>query len=265
MRRIGIVDLMAATARGTAAAQFSHLITASDSQLDIRVINLDPSAGRPRPADGVAIATCDALIVTGAEPRTADLQDDPTCAIVERILAGRPVPVVFSCLSAHAALHQLYSADRQKLPIKRSGLFHHKVVPGALTVGLPDSVTMPHSRWHTIDPGEATPLLLTEDGDWAVAVSGSHLFLQAHPEYAGDTLFREYRRDVRRYLERTSDTCPTIPVGLPAETVEALDEFAARRRRSMHHFPPVPKLSGSWLPHAALLIFNWLSAVSADV
>jgi homoserine O-succinyltransferase len=260
MRRIGIVDLMAVTARGAAAAQFSRLAAAGE-QLDIVVVDLDPADGGR--ADWSAIAGCDVLIVTGAEPRTADLRDDPTYAIVERILAGRPVPVVFSCLSAHAALHQLYSTDRRKLPVKRSGLFRHRVVPGALTAGLSATVTLPHSRWHTIDPIGVTPLLVTDD-DWAVAVSGNHLFLQAHPEYAGDTLFREYRRDVRRYLERASGTYPSIPVGLPTETVEALEEFAARRR-SMRHFPELPKLSGGWLPDAALLISNWVSAVFADV
>src|SRR6266545_994785 len=187
MRRIGIVDLMAVTARGTAAAQFTRLVTAAGALLDIRVIDVDPTDSRRADWSG-----CDVLIVTGAEPRTTDLRDDPAYAMVERILAGRPVPVAFSCLSAHAALHQLYATERRRLNVKRSGVFGHTVAPGALTAGLPDTVAMPHSRWHTIDPGGATPVLLTGDGDWAVAVSGRCLFLQAHPEYAGATLFREY-------------------------------------------------------------------------
>ena len=62
MRRIGIVDLMAVTARGTAAAQFSRLITAATGRVEIELLNLDPSAGPPRPADWVTMATCDALI-----------------------------------------------------------------------------------------------------------------------------------------------------------------------------------------------------------
>ncbi len=37
------------------------------------------------------------------------------------------------------------------------------------------------------------------------------LFLQGHPEYAPDSLFREYRRDVRRYITGQSVIYPELP------------------------------------------------------
>src|SRR2546430_13670792 len=39
----------------------------------------------------------------------------------------------------------------------------------------------------------------------------SHLFLQGHPEYERTTLFKEYRRDVGRFLSGEQSSYPPLP------------------------------------------------------
>jgi homoserine O-succinyltransferase/O-acetyltransferase len=258
---IGIVDLMASTARGMAAAQFTRLLATALSEAP-RVVNLDPTETSGSKADWDAIASFDAVIVTGAEPSATDISEDLSYAVVGRILESATGPVLLSCLSAHVALAHLYSLPRTRFSSKRSGVFTHTWAEGRIT----GTVELPHSRWHTVQLNQAVnPLLVADDGDWALASSEDYLFLQAHPEYFGDTLLREYRRDVRRFLDRSSHTYPTVPTNyLPAETVAALQHFSfrARRRRSPETFRAFPDVSvdpvARWSVPGAALVAGWL-------
>jgi homoserine O-succinyltransferase len=290
--RFGIVDLMATSARGIAQVQFARLLRSATSdgniKAEIGVVNLDPTDSWPRPpgtqADWDRIAAFDAVIVTGAEPRAAESRHDPTFAVVEKILdvtTSRAVSTIFSCLAGHVALEHLYSIPRYPLAEKRAGVLMHVVSADAttLTTGIPDLVAMPHSRWNTVLKGDlvaagAKPLLCTGSEDWALATSPDgirYIFLQGHPEYFADTLLREYRRDVRRYLDGMSEIYPAVPTGyLPASGVEALTAFAghARRHRSARvfdEFPvvnPDPAVVRSWVLPAAALTANWTNGVT---
>ncbi len=290
--RIGIVDLMATTARGLAQAQFARLLRSATSddriEADVGIVNLDPTDSWPRPpgtrADWDRIAAFDAVIVTGAEPRAAESRLDPSFPVVEKILdvtMPRAVSTIFSCLAAHAALEHLYSIPRYQLAEKRVGVLTHVVSADAspLTTGLPDLVAMPHSRWNTVHRGDLTaagarPVICTGSEDWAVATSPDgirYIFLQGHPEYFADTLLREYRRDVRRYLDGMSEVYPAVPAGyLSACDVEALTGFAAhaRQHRSGHllaEFPavtPDPAAARAWVQPAAAFAANWTGRVT---
>ncbi|CAM3750071.1 homoserine O-succinyltransferase [Kibdelosporangium persicum] len=260
--RVGIVDLMAVSARGLAGRQFSTWISAADPDTETQVVD----------SDWTEIESFDALVVTGAEPSTADLRQDPCHAVVGRILESTSAPVVFSCLSAHSALNHLYALPRRRLPAKRIGVFEHAVAPGPLTAGLSDVVHVPHSRWNTVDLMGVTAQMVTVDGDWAYAAADRYMFVQGHPEYFPDTLFREYRRDVRRYLSRESDDFPTIPSGyFTVETLAELADFSvrARRRRSpdtFAAFPDVRRATGDgWAGPAVKVAANWLAAVRGAV
>jgi homoserine O-succinyltransferase/O-acetyltransferase len=258
---------MATTARGMAAAQFSRLLAtalarADTPQAGVCVVNLDPTETSGSKADWEAIASFDAVVVTGTEPRASDLRQDPSFTVVGRILESATGPVMLSCLSAHAALDHLYSLPRTRLHVKRSGVFTHTWAEDRIS----GTVALPHSRWNTVQLGTSVnPLLVTDDGDWAMAASGGYLFLQAHPEYFGDTLLREYRRDVRRFLDRSSHSYPTVPTGyLPADSAAALKlfSFRARRRRSPETFRAFPDVrvdpAPRWSAPAAALVAGWL-------
>ncbi len=97
---------------------------------------------------------------------------------------------------------------RVRSPRKWSGLYLNEVVAAhALTEGLSAGVT-PHSRWNGLDEQELAAkgyIVLTRSPDVGVdmfAKDDDHLalFFQGHPEYDGDTLAREFRRDVMRAL-----------------------------------------------------------------
>ena len=74
---------------------------------------------------------------------------------------------------------------------------------------------------------------------------GGSLFVcfQGHPEYEADTLLREYRRDIGRFLRREQEHYPEMPQGYFNDDVAALAEaFRARaicdvRQSSVADFP----------------------------
>ncbi|MGF7234845.1 MAG: homoserine O-acetyltransferase/O-succinyltransferase family protein [Frankia sp.] len=284
---IGIVDLMATTARGLAQNQFARLVESSlprgAEHVEISTVDLDPQAdwlGSPgSPRDWDLITSFDAVIVTGAEPQTAELKVDPSFALVGRILdatASRAVSVLFSCLSAHAALGHIYGLSRRRLGEKCVGVLPHTVAPssGEITAGLPQHVTMPHSRWNTVRRTELAEAgvrlaLLAGTGDWAIATSPDgfrYTFVQGHPEYFSDTLWREYRRDVKRFLYGESDDYPSLPSNyFAAAHVEAFDAFCRyaqnnRRAGTFAAFPEAPPAledARAWAYAARVLTANW--------
>jgi homoserine O-succinyltransferase len=165
----------------------------------------------------------DALIVTGTEPKQPQLPDEPfwpaLIALFDWIDRAGP-STLFSCLAAHAAVLHYDGVARQRLAEKRFGMFDHSVVgEHALTQHLPKDVRVAHSRWNEVskDALEARGYqILTEAPDAGVDLFVKQrrnllVFHQGHPEYDRGTLFREYRRDIQRYLTGASDTYPTVP------------------------------------------------------
>lgn len=199
---------------------------------------------------------------------------------VIRILetGGRLLSTLFSCLSAHAALHALYGAARSPLPRKRFGVFGHELTrpDHPLLAGLGGPVPVPHSRWNTVPAGTfaggAEVLLGLGGGEWHLAAGGGedglrHVFFQGHPEYRADTLAREYRRDVRRYCEGATDRAPDLPAGCyTAETRDRLHALAARAaaRRDPALLGALPqrlelRTAADWRVPAAVVARNWLT------
>ena len=80
-----------------------------------------------------------------------------------------------------------------------------------LTRGLEDGFVMPHSRYNGLDEADLveagfTPLTRSPEAGVDLFVNEERsleVFLQGHPEYDADTLAREYRRDLLRFLARS--------------------------------------------------------------
>jgi homoserine O-succinyltransferase len=96
---------------------------------------------------------------------------------------------------------------------------------------------------------------------------------QGHPEYGVHTLFKEYRRDIKRFLNRERETYPTMPVGYFDESAAGLlREFQAsamadRREEVMASFPEQMIVSGlrnGWHSTAACVYRNWLQYLLAS-
>jgi homoserine O-succinyltransferase len=280
--RIGVLDLMTKPVNGQARSHWTRLLDIAPGRMPPEhVINLDPHAG---PAPGtlpsavrVWLRSLGALVVTGAEPRSADLDQDPVHNLVGRILdvtSARSTPVLFSCLSAHSALRHLHSLPRRRLPEKRVGVLPHTVTDaaGPCVARFTGPLLMPHSRWNTVLRQDLVragvrPVLALGPDDWAVAHDAEgYVFVQGHPEYSAGTLLREYVRDVGRFVRGTLEFHPTLPVGYltPAQE-EQLRGYALLARSSSSLCGPEltvdPLLAQAWREAGRALVADWTSGL----
>ena len=166
----------------------------------------------------------DALVITGAEPVTCEITDERYWGDLDRLLQWAEVTVpstLLSCLAAHGALRSLDHADRVRLPAKRSGVFPQPVNQShPLGRGLGEMAAFPHSRWNMVSADIVRSLgydvvVGTTGEEWTVAArerAGRVLALvQGHPEYEPTMLLREYRRDMRRWVEGAMPAPPDFP------------------------------------------------------
>jgi homoserine O-succinyltransferase len=95
---------------------------------------------------------------------------------------------------------------------------------------------------------------------------------QGHPEYGAQTLLKEYRRDIRRFIKRERETYPTAPQGYFDETSsKLLSDFrdkvvSSPREDLMAEFPEaalVSTLQNTWNSSATGLYRNWLQYVAS--
>lgn len=228
----------------------------------------------------------DGLIVTGREPRTPNLKDEPYWEDLMRVLEwaeDNTYSTVWSCLAAHAALLHMDGITRRRSAEKRCGVFDCvRLSEHPLMTGLSSSFKVPHSRWNDIPDEELTTCgytVLTRvqgaGADTIVKQQGNSLFVffQGHPEYESDTLLHEYRRDVKRYLMGESDTYPSMPHGYfdrgTTDALSALQERATSECREDLLADLAAALDGktiarTWRSAAARLYGNWLAYVSAQ-
>ena|SRR5579862_7344095 len=225
----------------------------------------------------------DALIVTGTEPRAPSLCDEPYWGRFVEVLQWaerHTISSIWSCLAAHAAVQLLDGISRQRLPHKRFGVFEHQLRAGEpLVAGLTAPLLMPHSRWNDIPIEQLRRsgyrlLSWSEDSgaDFFVKQRNSlFCFFQGHPEYERTTLFREYRRDVGRYLSGQQANYPPLPPRyLSAAASEALRTFERRAmaQRDPQLFTQFPAgaadgAQSGWQGAAAGIYGNWLAHVAA--
>ncbi len=233
----------------------------------------------------------DALIVTGTEPTQPQLRFEPYWPYLARLIewaAGHVRTTLLSCMASHASILLFDGIERVPRASKCSGVFGGVVEDSfdPLTSGLPPVVPVPHSRLNDVPKAalvDAGYRIVVGSGSsnvgWSVAAReqrGSLLVLcQGHPEYGTLSLFREYRRDVRRALfGRGAVPYPRLPEGyLGPEAVERLTDFASRAqapwadpREQWARFPfdeLAPSVENTWAGASAILYRNWLRLAGA--
>lgn len=216
---------------------------------------------RPRPVGSLGDlmrTRLDGLIVTGCEPRAASLQDESfwpgLVALLDWAERGG-VPLVLSCLAAHAAVLHRDGIRRVPLARKCFGVFHQALAIGhPLARHLPPRFDVAHSRWNAVDGRDleaAGYQLLSRSGESGVDMftapgATRWLCLQGHPEYESGALLGEYRRDFGRFLAGRLGACPVLPARcVPGAAVA---EFAALEARAAAR-------PGGWaLPELAALL-----------
>jgi homoserine O-succinyltransferase/O-acetyltransferase len=227
----------------------------------------------------------DGLIVTGTEPRAADLKDEPYWDSLTNVLEwaeSHTYSTILSCLAAHAGILHIDGIARRPLGDKRFGVFECvRVSDHPLTAAAPSRLQMPQSRWNEI-PEEALLAcgyrVLTRSEDAGVDAfvkqrKSLFVFFQGHPEYDATTLLLEYRRDIGRFLRRERDTYPPMPHGyFDEETVEVLTALRERalldrREELLAEFPTAMaagKVTNTWRSTAESLYRNWLQYICAE-
>ena len=294
---IGIVNNMPDGARYATERQFLTLLDAAAQNLEVRV-TFYTLPDLPRSESGRRHVTSfyaslqdlwgrqlDGLIVTGTEPRAANLRDEPYWASFIKVVEwaeNNTHSTVWSCLAAHGAVLHADGIGRRRLSHKRFGLFEcARASDHGLMTGIPSSVLMPHSRWNDLPEGE-----LVKHGYQVLARSAAtgvdtfikqqkkslFIFFQGHPEYEPNTLVLEYRRDLGRYLRGETESYPETPEGYFESGCQ--DALAALRERAVHdrredllgEFPAAlaeRSLANTWSSTATLLYGNWLSYLCA--
>lgn len=289
---VGLINNMPDAALRSTERQFCELLVNAAGKLPIvvRFFSL-PEISRSADAqsyvrdhyehiDQLWNADLDGLIVTGTEPRAAELTDEPYWPTLAKLVdwaAEHTVAAMWSCLAAHAVVKHLDGVERHALATKLSGVFecvkavdHRLVGYGAATW------YTPHSRYNEVREEDLVSRgyqILTRSpaagADTFVKQGGSlFLFLQGHPEYDAGALLREYRRDVRRFLAGEGNGYPEMPCGYLDDTAAcallAFRERAFRERYTalLSEFPTVMAQQNSlvrWREAGAHLYANWLS------
>jgi homoserine O-succinyltransferase/O-acetyltransferase len=222
----------------------------------------------------------DGVIITGTEPLQSNLQDEPYWATLTELFdwaKENTSSTVLSCLAAHASVLHGDSIPRHRLPDKQFGVFDSaRKCDHSLTSRITDRIRFPHSRWNEVRANELASCgytVLTESAeagvDLFVKKKKESLFVhfQGHPEYGAQTLLKEYRRDIKRFLRAERETYPTMPAGyFDAASIKLLNNFlemavSDRREDVAASFPEealVDGLRNSWHSSAASVYRNWL-------
>jgi homoserine O-succinyltransferase len=229
--------------------------------------------------DALWACRLDGLIVTGTEPRTAALADEPYWPTLTKLVdwaEDRTTSTIWSCLAAHAAVLHLDGIQRRALHEKLSGVFDcSKAESHAILAHGPSRWCVPHSRYNEL-PEEVLVAkgycILSRSPEAGADIFAKHrkslfIFLQGHPEYDAAALLREYRRDTVRFLAGKRVSYPQMPCGyFDNVTSVALAAYQEQVLRGPNAdpapcFPTVPeeRLRHRWRGLAIQLYANWLS------
>jgi homoserine O-succinyltransferase/O-acetyltransferase len=289
---VGLVNNMPDAAVEATERQFLDLIRAATPSVIVR-FKLFSIPEVPRAADvrgGLADryrdiselwdTHLDGLIVTGTEPRAASLKNEPYWPSLTKLIAwaGKNTDsTIWSCLAAHVAVLHADGIERVARADKLFGVFDcqtagaHRVIAGC-----GPRLAVPHSRYNDLpEPALAAAGYRVLSRSAATGVDifikpdqpSLFVFFQGHPEYAADTLAREYRRDVGRFLRGEREHYPAAPIGYftaPATTL--LDAFrdravGDRREKLLRDFPMRQigaELATRWRGGAVAICENWI-------
>jgi homoserine O-succinyltransferase/O-acetyltransferase len=287
---IGLINNMPDAALEATERQFTDLIRLSARNTVVRLLLFSipqvprgaaarrDMAGRYRDISALWDARLDGLIVTGTEPKSKNLKNEPYWAALAQVIdwaRHNTNSTVWSCLAAHAAVLHTDGIERNPLSQKLSGVFDCTSAgahPMLRNVPLP--MRVPHSRGNDLSARalkSAGYRILTRSVEAGVDMfvrqeRSFHLFLQGHPEYEAGTILREYRRDIARYLRGERDRYPAMPLGYFDDEAKAVLE-AFRRRALAERSGDLIKgfpirleagLGDGWRVSAIAIYENWL-------
>ncbi|MBU6448385.1 MAG: homoserine O-succinyltransferase [Rhodospirillales bacterium] len=285
---IGLVNNMGISSMASAKMQFSNLLNATGYATELVCFTMRAPKDEIKdhlPIDAIVGFPLDAIIVTGMEVTTFNLQDEWLWQNFIRLhnwVERASLPAIWSCLAAHAAVLHRDGITRQPLGAKLSGIFNCRNAGPAhnLTNGLPGSWRCPHSRYNGLSRNalEANGYTIVSHGDdvgvdiFAHEDNPGSFYFQGHPEYQAGTLLQEYLRDMRRYIKGDNSTCPAVPISYLQSSEEA--EFRILRLQALEGHDVMPALRALagratfqqvWMNSAVKLYANWLDIVAEHI
>ena len=291
---IGLVNNMPDAALQATERQFTQLLKAAagNNRIHLHCFSL-PSMQRSQTTQRLIDSQysdiadlgrlhIDGLIVTGAEPKAADLPEEPFWQDLVAIIDWAKTntrSTIWSCLAAHAAVLHLDGIERRRLEAKCSGVFDcAKVSDHWLTQDVSSPLKIAHSRLNALQEDDLAARgyqLLTRSKEAGVDIFARQLgsqfiFFQGHPEYDALSLQREYLRDITRFIARERDSYPAFPAGyFDTETEIRLAGFqkrasAERKLPLSVQLPDLALRKDIAAGTAATVLFgNWLRHLSS--
>jgi homoserine O-succinyltransferase len=287
---VGLVNNMPDAAMRATELQFARLLKEAAGSLDVRLrlfslgsiergeLARSRMDGFYDDAGFLQAANIDALIVTGAQPATDDLRDEPYWPELAHLIDWAEIGTIstlFSCLAAHAAVLHLDGVPRRPLPRKLSGVYQSaRVEDDPLFFGMTLETAVPHSRRNDIAEADLVARgyrvlsrLSNGQADIFTREPPGHsrfVFLQGHPEYDSGTLGREYLRDMGRYLAGDAPTPPALPENYFDRATE--DRLGALTSNDIADHAAIINTAmplQAWRGGTVRLFANWLTLVAA--
>ena len=226
----------------------------------------------------------DALIITGANVANPSLDQEPFWEPLNQVIqwaTTNVTSVLCSCLATHALVKSLYQIERQPLPKKRWGVYSHRITQPhhPLLRDINTRFDVPHSRHNAITRQQLlnaglTILVQSTYQDVHMAVSPDQLrlvYLQGHPEYDYNSLLKEYKREVLRFLRGQRPDYPPHPENyFLDEAITIANQYQTAALTALakkQPLPPFPEaeiekhLDNTWGDTGKAIINNWLGLV----
>ncbi len=292
---LGLLNLMPDAALEATERQFIRLVAAYGDRADIYVHPIAVAVEhREEPArshvarfyqdfPSIARRGLDALIVTGANPKSPDLSTEvfwqPLTEVLEWARAHTG-SIMCSCLATHAVLEWDRKIQRVLLPEKRWGVYAHRRLNPRhpLLAGLGEKLLFPHSHYFDVsraamEAAGVEVLLYSDQAGVLLAVSEvtpGWVMFQGHPEYDAVSLLKEYKREVARFVngERQYPPFPEHYFSAAAEAI--LTDYRRRLEEALDRgaeppeFPEgelTPLVANPWRLAGRRIFRNWLAGV----
>lgn len=294
---IGLLNMMPDAALQVTERQFMRLI-GNCNQIAQFYVHVFSVPGLPRSPETLAYIEkyyttfanvraegLDALIITGANITQPNLEDEPFWEPLLEVFAWgteNVTSILCSCLATHALLKYYHQLDRERLPHKQWGVFNHHIVSAdhhPLLRYINTRFDVPHSRWNQIsrkqmESADLKILVESEVAGVHVATSPDQfriIYFQGHPEYSRDSLLKEYRRELFRYLHGELEELPPYPDNYFNHAVsEIIEQYIEQAILALQHGEPLPHfpeerisplLDNTWGDTAKAIFNNWLGLV----
>ena len=292
---IGLLNMMPDAALASTERQFMRLVGACNRivQFYVHPFTFDVIPRGEQAAEYlhhhyesfevIAEQGLDALIITGANPQNSDITAEPFWQPLTMVLdwaRHNVTSTLCACLATHATVQYFHGIQRQPLGFKRWGVYPHRVMDRfhPLVRNINTRFDVPHSRWNEmfrsqLDSAGVDTLVASDTAGMHLAVSPDMLrfvYFQGHPEYDRQSLLKEYKREVSRYLLGELREYPPVPERYFEPTVQPIvDDFReqAERHRDpslLKYFPESELLhhaDNTWADTGKAVVNNWLGLV----